>query len=119
MGGAVKTPDKQHLVYARFNEAKRAEIKGLITGALIEEHRRKPLGQGSDALQRVKNFFSRPPTYALYSRVPMRTWQVIRMPITPGQPPQPVDEVVFDDEMTAYHAVFLRHVADLLADGEK
>jgi len=115
----VKTPDKQHLVYARFNEAKRAEIRGIITAALIEEHRRKPLGQGSDALERVKNFFSRPPTYALYSRVAMREWQIIRMPITPGQPPQLVDDVVHTDEMAAYHAVFLRHVADLMADGGK
>jgi branched-chain amino acid transport system permease protein len=83
----VHSSDRQHLVYARFNTEKRAEIRQLITAALIEEHRRKPLGQGSDALERVKNFFSRPPSYALYSRVPMREWQLIRVPVKPGAPP--------------------------------
>lgn len=110
----MKTPDKQHLVYDRFNAAKRQEIKGLITAALIEEHRVKPLGQGSDSLERVKNFFSRPPRYGLYSRRAMREWQLIRLPIVPGEPPAPLDDQVYRDENTAYHAVFLRHVADLL-----
>ena len=112
------SPDKQLLVYARFNAALRAQIKTLITPALIEEHRLQPLGQNSDALQRVKNFFSRPPSYALYSKVPLQEWQVIRMPIAPGLPPQPTDDVVYRDERTAYHAVFLQHVADLMAQGE-
>ena len=112
---ATAVPDKQHLVYARFNTALRSQIKSLITPALIEEHRLKPLGQTSDALERVKNFFARPPSYGLYSRVAMREWQVIRLPVTPGQPPQPVDAVVHTDQASAYHAVFLRHVADVMA----
>ncbi|MGD9604245.1 MAG: hypothetical protein AB7O21_21345 [Gammaproteobacteria bacterium] len=111
-------PDKQHIVYARFNRSLRAHIRTLITPALIEEHRLKPLGQNSDALERVKNFFARPPSYALYSRTAMREWQVIRMPVRPGQPPQPVDAAIYTDEASAYHAVFLKHVADLLADKE-
>jgi branched-chain amino acid transport system permease protein len=109
------SPDRQHLVYARFTAALRTTIKASITPALIEEHRLKPLGQNSDALERVKNFLSRPPRYALYSRVALREWQVIRMPIAPGQPPQPIDDRVYDDESTAYHAVFLQHLADLMA----
>lgn len=109
------SPDKQHLVYARFTADLRTQIKSLITPALIEEHRRRPLGQGSDALERVKNYFQRPPSYGLYSRAAMREWQVIRLPVVPGQPPQPLDDVVHTDEASAYHAVFLRHVADVLA----
>lgn len=110
--------DKQHLVYARFNTALRRHIKTLITPALIEEHRLKPLGQNSDALERVKNFLSRPPSYALYSKVPLREWQVIRVPIEPGAPPRPIDNSVYRDERTAYHAVFLQHIADLMAHGD-
>lgn len=112
---AAATSDKQHLVYARFTAALRARIKTLITPALIEEHRLKPLGQGSDTLERVKNFLSRPPTYGLYSRAPMREWQVIRLPITPGKPPQPIDNVIYRDESSAYHALFLKHLEDLMA----
>ncbi len=108
-------PDKQPFVYARFTAALRAQIKLLITPALIEEHRLKPLGQNSDALERVKNFLSRPPSYALYSKVPMQEWQIIRMPITPGKPAQPIDKTIYRDERTAYHAVFLQHLADLMA----
>ncbi len=111
----MASPDKQHIVYARFNAAKRAEIKALITPALIEEHRLKPLGQGSDALERVKNYFARPPYYGLYSRTAMREWQLIRLPVTSGAPPQPLNDTVYRDENTAYHAVFLRHVEDLMA----
>ena len=115
---AAASPDKQHLVYTRFNTTLRAQIKALITPALIEEHRLKPLGQGSDALQRVKNFLSRPPSYALYSKVPLQEWQVIRMPIKPGLPPQPIDDVIYRDERTAYHAVFLQHLADIMTQGD-
>ena len=114
----MHSSDRQNLVYARFTAEKRAEIRQLITAALIEEHRRKPLGQGSDALERVKNFFSRPPSYALYSRVPMREWQLIRVPVTPGAAPVPCNDTVYRDEMEAYHAVFLQHCTDLMASEE-
>jgi hypothetical protein len=36
--------DRQLLVYARFTEELRAEMRPLITEDLIEEHRRRPLG---------------------------------------------------------------------------
>ncbi|MGH8595314.1 MAG: hypothetical protein ACREXT_01500 [Gammaproteobacteria bacterium] len=109
------TPDKQALVYARFNRNLRAQVQALITPSLIEEHRLQPLGQGSDALERVKNFLSRPPTYGLYSRLPMREWQIIRLPIAPGSKPQPIEDTIYRDEGRAYHAVFLKHLEDLLA----
>lgn len=108
--------DKQHLVYAQFNTTLRAHIKTLITAALIEEHRQKPLGQGSDALERVKNYFSRPPLFGLYSRRPMHEWQIIRLPVALAQGPQPIDDTVFKSEREAYHAVFLKHVAHLMAN---
>lgn len=113
MGAAAV--DKQHQVYALFNQRLKAEIKLLIAPALIEEHRQQPLGRHSDALERVLNFFRRPPRYAIYSRVPMREWQLIRMPLVPGAPPSPVDETVYRSEAAAIHAVFLRHVNDLMA----
>jgi branched-chain amino acid transport system permease protein len=112
---AAVLTDKQHLTYARFTATLRTHIKTLITPALIEEHRLKPLGQGSDDLERVKNFLSRPPAYGLYSRIPMREWQLIRLPIgAPGKMPQPIDGVIYRDEAKAYHAVFLQHLDDLM-----
>lgn len=107
--------DKQLQTYALFNARIKEEIKALITPELIEEHRRQPLGRHSDALERVLNFFRRPPSYALYSRVAMREWQLIRMPIDPKLPPAPIDETVYRSANEAYHAVFMRHVNDLMA----
>ena len=107
--------DKQLQVYALFNAQLKADIKALITPDLIEEHRRKPLGRHSDALERVINFFRRPPGYALYSRVALREWQIIRLPIDSNAPPTPIEDTVYRSEYEAYHALFLRNVNDLMA----
>ncbi len=107
--------DKQLQTYALFQAQLKTEIKALITPELTEEHRRQPLGRHSDALERVLNFFRRPPAYALYSRVAFREWQIIRLPIDPAAPPTPVEDTVYRSENEAYHALFLRNVNDLMA----
>ena len=112
----TRSSDRQHQTYAQFHARLKIEILGLITPAIIAEHQDHPLGRHSDALARVVNFFRRPPRYALYSAVPMRQWQLIRMPIVPGAPPAPLDGPVFNSEAEAIHAIFLRHIADLHAD---
>ncbi len=110
---AAGRSDKQHQVFARFNARLEETLKASLTPAIIEEHRRRPLGRHSDALERVLNYFRRPPRYGLYSRRPMREWQVIRLPVDPNKPPQPLDDLVYHEKESALHAVFLRHVADL------
>lgn len=107
--------DKQLQTYALFQAQLKMEMKALITPELIEEYRRQPLGRHSDPLERVLNFFRRPPAYALYSRVAFREWQIIRLPIDPTAPPTPIDDTVYRSENEAYHAVFLRNVDDLMA----
>ncbi|MDT0634837.1 hypothetical protein [Spectribacter hydrogenoxidans] len=113
---ATKLPaDRQLLVLHRFDARLREQVKDLIDDDLIEEHRRQPLGQHSDALERVLNYFRRPPRFGLYVRKPCREFQVIALPVTPGEPPQPIDDTVYTDENEAYHAVFLKHVETLRA----
>lgn len=102
--------DRQLEVLTRFDADLRRQIDALITDELIDEHRRKPLGQHSDALERVLNYFRRPPHFGLYSRVACREYQVIALPVAPGSAPEPVDEPVYYDKSEALHAVFLRHV---------
>lgn len=109
--------DRQLLVYARFTEELKAEIRPLITEDLIEEHRRRPLGQHSDTLMRLLNMFRRAPAYALYSRIPCQEFQVIRLPVTEGSEPTPVDNVIYTDQNEALHAVFLRNLEDLMRSG--
>lgn len=104
------TRDRQLEVFTRFDADLRTLIESLITDELIEEHRQKPLGQHSDALERVLNYFRRPPHFGLYSRVACREYQVIALPVAPGSTPAPIDEPVYYDKTEALHAVFLRHV---------
>lgn len=113
---ASASPDRQHQVYAVFNARLKADIRQLITPALIAEHRAHPLGPYSDALGRVVNFFRRPPQFGLYSPVPMRQWQIVALPITPGSDPAPLDDTRYTSEADAIHAVFLRHIAALEAE---
>ena len=56
----------------------------------------------------------RPPKFGLYSRRACREFQVIALPVTPGEPPEPVDEAVYYDKNEALHAVFLMHVDELM-----
>lgn len=105
--------DRQLLCLERFNAELVAELQGLISEDLIDEHRRSPLGRHSDALERVLNFIHKAPSFALYSRVPCREFQVIRLPVVPGERPTPIDDIVYTDENEALHAVFLQHLAQL------
>ncbi len=115
---STASQDKQHQVYARFNQNLRTKIRALISDELIEEHRRNPLGQHSDALERVLNFFRRPPTYALYAEQAFEKYRVIKVPVTPGASPEPISEDVFRSEHDAAHAVFLLHVESLKEGSE-
>jgi branched-chain amino acid transport system permease protein len=108
--------DQQVIAYVRFTDRLKAELRTLCTAELIEEHRRKPLGQHSDALERVLNFFRRPPSYGLYSTKPYREYRLIRLPVKPGATPTPLDGTVYTDKNEAMHAVFLCHVRDLMAE---
>ena len=107
--------DKQLIYLAQFNTRTKVYLKSLITPELIEEHRLKPLGQHSDNLERMLNFFRRPPSFGLYSSTACSEYQVIALPITPGAIPEPLYDVVFHDENEALHAVFLKHVENLRA----
>jgi len=108
--------DKQLVVLARFNANLRERLKSLITAEIIEEHRRKPLGQHSDPLERLLNYFRRPPRFALYSSRACREYQVVALPIAPGATPRPVDNHVYTDVDEAMHAVFLKHIELLNSD---
>ncbi len=118
MSDATLPADRQALVAARFDANLRRELRALIDEDLIDEHRRQPLGRHSDALERVLNYFRRPPRYGLYARVPCREFVVIRLPVRPGAGPEAVDDVVYTDENEAMHAVFTLHVADLMRADE-
>ncbi len=114
--GSSETSNRD-LIYAdKFDARLRAELKKLVTPELVEEHRQKPLGQHSDALERVLNYFRKAPLgdkLALFEVEAGRKFQVIVNPGPSGGPPRPIDSVVYTDKDSALHAVFLERVQRL------
>lgn len=117
---ATEIADKQ-LIYRRlFDKRLRDKLRKLITPELIAEHRAKPLGQHSDELDRLLNYFRRdemPDKYAIMQVGPLATcsYRVMALSGQPGHPPRVVDDKLYPTLNEAYHAVFLLRVNDLLA----
>ncbi|MCA3131912.1 MAG: branched-chain amino acid ABC transporter permease [Rhodocyclaceae bacterium] len=114
---ATDIHDKQAIYYRRQDKLIRDYLRTLVTDELIEEHRRKPLGQHSEALERVLNYFRRGPVpdkYAVMAIKPFEAYRVVALAGRRGVPPRLVDDRVYPTLEEAYHAVFLRRVNDLL-----
>ena len=108
--------DRQLQVYADWDATQRERIKALITDDLIEEHRAKPLGQHSDALERVLNYFRRQPVQGKYIIVATTPWREYRIGVLSGvrgKTAEILDGETFATEEEAMHGVFLRRVRDL------
>jgi len=115
---AIEITDKQAIYYRRFDKRLRDRLKALITPELIEEHRQKPLGQHSDALSRVLNYFRRGEVADKYAimRQPgeFHAYKILAFSGQRGAPPRLVDDRIYTDINEAYHAVFLLRVNDLM-----
>jgi branched-chain amino acid transport system permease protein len=112
--------DRQELVHQDWDRKQRARIRALITDDLIDEHRRKPLGQHSDDLERVLQYFRTRPVGGKYVGVMTQPWVEYRIGVLPGvrgQVATILDDEVFSTEEEVLHGIFLRRVRDL-AKGE-
>jgi branched-chain amino acid transport system permease protein len=110
--------DRELLVSARWQARMASNLRPLITDELIEEHRRKPLGQHSDALERVLNYFRRAPQAHKYIGVCTRPWAEWRIGVLSGVrgvPPTILEDESFTSEDALLHGIFLRRVRDLTA----
>jgi branched-chain amino acid transport system permease protein len=114
----VAIVDRQLEVYAHWDAKQRERIKALVTDDLIEEHRRKPLGQHSDALERVLNYLRRQPQPGKYVIVAIRPWEEYRIGVLSGVRGTPArileDSDTFASEEEAMHGVFVRRIRDLM-----
>jgi branched-chain amino acid transport system permease protein len=115
---AIDMHDKQAIYYRRFDKRLRDHLKSLITPELIEEHRRQPLGQHSDGLSRVLNYFRRGDVADKYAIIrqtgQFHAYKIVAFSGVRGAPPRLVDDRIYDDIDAAYHAVFLLRVNDLM-----
>jgi len=110
--------DKALQYYERFDGKLRAELRGLITDAVIEEHRANPFSERpqSDALRRLLNYFRRAPQagkYVVVAVVPWREYRIGLLSGVRGVLPKVLDEPVFASEQEALHGVFLARIRDL------
>jgi branched-chain amino acid transport system permease protein len=115
---APEIHDKSIIAGRVFERALRDRLRGWISPEVIAEHERKPLGQHSDHLERMLNYFRKAPIpdkYAVYCEEPFARYRVVALSGLPGVPPRVVDDKVYESLDAAYHAVFLRRVNDLRA----
>lgn len=109
--------DRQTEYFVKFDERIRKQLLTIITDDLIEEHRRKPLGQHSDALDRLLNYFRRGGLANKIGIVKEQgtedRYHIIRFAGGRGQPSRIIDGPSITTLQQAYHAAFLQRIADL------
>jgi branched-chain amino acid transport system permease protein len=91
---AIDIVDKQSIVVRRFDARLRDELRGLVTDALIEEHRTTNGKRRSDALERVLAFFRRAAVadkYAILAVKPFAEYRIVALSGRRGVPPRVVD----------------------------
>jgi len=116
---APEVHDKSEIVGRVFERSLRERLRSWISPELLAEHEAKPLGQHSDRLERMLNYFRKAPIpdkYVVYCEVPFESYRVVALSGLPGVPPRIVDDKKYATLDEAYHAVFLRRVNDLRAN---
>jgi len=108
--------DRDPDCHAAFDRVARERIKRLVNTQLIEEHRLHPVGQHSDALARVLNYFRRAPLggkYAVWATAPLGPYRIITLSNVRGECPSFVSEHQYATIDEVYHAIFLRRLRQL------
>jgi branched-chain amino acid transport system permease protein len=114
---ATETPDKDAVFRRRFDKLQRDFLKTLVRPEIIEEHRRSPSGQHSEALDRLLIYFRGRPQVGKYAIAVVELFKAYRIVALSGHrgvAPRVVEDKVYASEDEAYHGVFLRRVQDLL-----
>ena len=114
---ATETQDKDQIYFRRFDKMQRDFLKRLISDVVIEEHRTRPLGQHSEALERLLNYFRRQgqvDKYAILVIEEFKAYRIVALAGHRGTAPRIVEDQVYPTPDEAYHALFLRRIQDLL-----
>ncbi len=114
---ATEVRDKDELAFRRYDKNQRDFLKTLVTDEVIEEFKNKPLGQHSEALERLLTYFRRQPMvdkYAIKCVEPFKAYQVVALSGIPGVAPRQVEDKVYASREDAYVGVFTRRIQDLL-----
>lgn len=111
--------DRQIEYFARFDERIRRRLIATITDQVIAEHQAKPLGQHSDPLERLLNYFRRGGLAGklgiLREEGDEECYRIVRFAGVRGQPAQILNRPPTSSLDQAYHDAFLLRLADLRA----
>ena len=114
---ATETNDKDQVYYRRFDKMQRDFIRRLVSDAVIEEHRTRPLGQHSEPLERLLIYFRRQgqvDKYAILVIEDFKAYRIVALSGHRGTAPRTVEDRIYHTADEAYHALFLRRIQDLL-----
>jgi hypothetical protein len=112
-----RSQDRDIIARDRFDALRREFLRTLVTPEVIEEHRRSPLGQHSERLERLLIYFRQRPLderYAVRTVEPFGKYQVVRLSGHRGTPPRLVGETTYASANDAWHGLFQRCIRDLL-----
>lgn len=101
----------------RYDKMQREFLKRLVTPEVIDEHRRAPQGQHSEALERLLIYFRnqpQPDKYAITALQSIVGYRIVALSGHRGVAPRVVEDKIYKSPVEAYHGVFLRRVQDLL-----
>ncbi len=114
---STEIDDKDEVYKKRFDKMQREFLKTLICNEIIEEHKNKPLGQHSEALERVLYYFRRAgmnDKYVVKCVEPFKKFKIMALSGERGKSPRIVEDNTYNTVEKAYHAVFLRRIQDLM-----
>ena len=114
---ATETEDKDQVYFRRFDKMQRDFLKRLVSDAVIAEHKSRPLGQHSEALERLLIYFRRQgqiDKYAIMVLEEFKAYRIVALSGRRGTAPRVVEDRNYGTPDEAYHALFLRRVQDLL-----
>lgn len=114
---STEDENKDHVYFRRFDKMQREYLKTLITPELIEEYKQRPVGQHSEALERLLNYFRRQPQndkYAVMVVEQFKAYRIVALSGVRGVAPRLVEDTIYPSIEAAYVGVFTRRVQDLL-----
>jgi branched-chain amino acid transport system permease protein len=111
--------DRQSDYFAVFDDRIRRKLQATLSDTLIDEHRQRPLGQHSDALERLLNYFRRGGLAGkigiLQADPSQPGYQLVRFAGVRGGTAEILPGNIIPTLDEAYHAAFLLRIADLKA----
>ena len=114
---STEMDNKDEVYRKRYDKMQREFLKTLICNEIIEEHKNKPLGQHSEALERVLYYFRRAAMndkYVVKCEEPFKKYKIMALSGVRGRSPRLVEDKIYPSVTDAYHGLFLRRVQDLM-----